>query len=119
MQVPRTSRGSLVKGRSQAKGVAQQAVNAHWQSIVKSLDSCLKIMKANYVRLKTLVSCICCSSSVVVHSHFLFSCFTGALFLGAQYIHTDILVYKCSAIQQVNCLVFIPFCESSQLDHLC
>ncbi|XP_024967331.1 myosin-17-like [Cynara cardunculus var. scolymus] len=49
IQVPRTSRASLVKGRSQAKGVAQQAVNAHWQSIVKSLDSCLKIMKANYV----------------------------------------------------------------------
>ncbi|KAI3772786.1 hypothetical protein L6452_03979 [Arctium lappa] len=49
IQVPRTSRGSLVKGRSQAKGVAQQAVNAHWQSIVKNLDGCLKIMKANYV----------------------------------------------------------------------
>ncbi|KAL3825345.1 hypothetical protein ACJIZ3_021374 [Penstemon smallii] len=49
IQAPRTSRASLVKGRSQANAVAQQALIAHWQSIVKSLDSYLKIMKANYV----------------------------------------------------------------------
>ncbi|CAA0835013.1 Myosin family protein with Dil domain [Striga hermonthica] len=49
IQAPRTSRASLVKGRSQANAVAQQALIAHWQSIVKSLDNCLKIMKANYV----------------------------------------------------------------------
>ena len=48
-QAPRTSRASLVKGRSQANAVAQQALIAHWQSIVKSLDNYLKMMKANYV----------------------------------------------------------------------
>ncbi|KZV53151.1 myosin-17-like [Dorcoceras hygrometricum] len=49
IQAPRTSRSSLVKGRSQANAGAQQALIAHWQSIVKSLDSYLKMMKANYV----------------------------------------------------------------------
>ncbi|CAI9293166.1 unnamed protein product [Lactuca saligna] len=49
IQAPRTSRASLVKGRSQANAVAQQALIAHWQSIVKSLDSYLKTMKANFV----------------------------------------------------------------------
>ncbi|KAJ4823434.1 hypothetical protein Tsubulata_039524 [Turnera subulata] len=49
IQAPRTSRASLVKGRSQANAVAQQALIAHWQSIVKSLNSCLATMKANYV----------------------------------------------------------------------
>ncbi|GFP79504.1 myosin-17 [Phtheirospermum japonicum] len=48
IQAPRTSRSSLVKGRSQGNAVAQQALIAHWQSIVKSLDNYLKIMKANY-----------------------------------------------------------------------
>ncbi|MBA0806810.1 hypothetical protein Gohar_022660 [Gossypium harknessii] len=47
--VPRTSRASLVKGRSQSNAVAQQALIAHWQSIVKSLDRYLKIMKSNHV----------------------------------------------------------------------
>ncbi|KAK4391839.1 Myosin-17 [Sesamum angolense] len=49
IQAPRTSRTSLVKGRSQANAVAQQALIAHWQSIVKSLNNYLKTMKANYV----------------------------------------------------------------------
>jgi len=49
MQAPRNSRASLVKGRSQANAVAQQALIAHWQSIVKSLNSSLMTMKANYV----------------------------------------------------------------------
>lgn len=49
IQVPRTSRASLVKGRSQAKAVAQQALIAHWQSIVKSMNSYLTIMKVNFV----------------------------------------------------------------------
>ncbi|XP_031116312.1 myosin-17-like [Ipomoea triloba] len=49
IQAPRTSRGSLVKGRSQANAAAQQALIAHWQSIVKRLDNYLKMMKANYV----------------------------------------------------------------------
>ncbi|KAK6120385.1 hypothetical protein DH2020_045865 [Rehmannia glutinosa] len=49
IQAPRTSRSSLVKGRSQANAVAQQALIAHWQSIVKSLNNYLKTMKANYV----------------------------------------------------------------------
>lgn len=50
MQAPRTSRASLVKGsRSQANAVAQQALIAHWQSIVKSLNNYLKTLRANYV----------------------------------------------------------------------
>nr|AAB71529.1 unconventional myosin [Helianthus annuus] len=49
IQAPRTSRSSLVKGVSQANAVAQQALIAHWQSIVKSLDNYLKTMKANFV----------------------------------------------------------------------
>ncbi|CBI35426.3 unnamed protein product, partial [Vitis vinifera] len=49
IQAPRPSRASLVKGRSQANVVAQQALIAHWQSIVKSLNYYLKIMKANHV----------------------------------------------------------------------
>ncbi|KAL6226737.1 hypothetical protein ACLB2K_000698 [Fragaria x ananassa] len=49
IQAPRTSRASLLKGRAQANAIAQQALIAHWQSIVKSLDNYLKIMKANYV----------------------------------------------------------------------
>ncbi|KAK6941316.1 Myosin, N-terminal, SH3-like [Dillenia turbinata] len=48
IQAPRHSRTSLVKGRSQANAMAQQALIAHWQSIVKSLNNYLKIMKANY-----------------------------------------------------------------------
>ncbi|GLU14293.1 hypothetical protein SLE2022_308710 [Rubroshorea leprosula] len=49
IQAPRNSRASLVKGRSQANAVAQQALNAHWQSIVKSLDNYLKTLRANFV----------------------------------------------------------------------
>ncbi|KAL4335840.1 hypothetical protein GQ457_07G039760 [Hibiscus cannabinus] len=49
IQAPRTSRASLVKGRSQANAVAQQALIAHWQSIVKSLNCYLQIMKSNHV----------------------------------------------------------------------
>ncbi|KAJ6309028.1 hypothetical protein OIU76_018594 [Salix suchowensis] len=49
IQAPRMSRASLVKGRSQANAVAQQALIAHWQSIVKSLNNCLKTTRANYV----------------------------------------------------------------------
>ncbi|KAI8553406.1 hypothetical protein RHMOL_Rhmol05G0013600 [Rhododendron molle] len=49
IQAPRTSRASLVKGRAQAHAVAQQALIAHWQSIVKSLNNYLNMMKANYV----------------------------------------------------------------------
>ncbi|MQL92688.1 hypothetical protein Taro_025315 [Colocasia esculenta] len=50
IQAPRTSRASLVKGsRSQANAVAQQALIAHWQSIVKSLNNYLKTLRANYV----------------------------------------------------------------------
>ncbi|GLU22442.1 hypothetical protein SLE2022_385170 [Rubroshorea leprosula] len=49
IQAPRNSRASLVKGRSQANAVAQQALIAHWQSIVKSLDNYLKTLRANYV----------------------------------------------------------------------
>ncbi|GFY98480.1 myosin family protein with Dil [Actinidia rufa] len=45
----RASRGSLVKGSTQAHAVSQQALIAHWQSIVRNLSSCLKMLKANYV----------------------------------------------------------------------
>ncbi|CAL0325516.1 unnamed protein product [Lupinus luteus] len=48
-KAPRTVRQSAVKGRSHANAVAQQALIAHWQSIVKILNNYLKIMKANYV----------------------------------------------------------------------
>lgn len=43
-----------MKGRSQANAVAQQALAAHWQSIVKSLNNYLKMMKANYVSTDSL-----------------------------------------------------------------
>ncbi|KAI4380781.1 hypothetical protein MLD38_006930 [Melastoma candidum] len=49
IQAPRTSRASLVKGRTQANAVAQQALIAHWQRIVKSLNNYLKTMKDNKV----------------------------------------------------------------------
>ncbi|KAK3220431.1 hypothetical protein Dsin_014401 [Dipteronia sinensis] len=49
IQAPRTSRTSLVKGRFQANAVAQQALIAHWQSIVKRLNSYLNTLRANYV----------------------------------------------------------------------
>ncbi|MQL94233.1 hypothetical protein Taro_026885 [Colocasia esculenta] len=50
IQAPRTSRASLVKGsRSQANAVAQQALIAHWQSIVKRLNDCLTTLRSNYV----------------------------------------------------------------------
>ncbi|CAI0627898.1 unnamed protein product [Linum tenue] len=49
IQAPRHSRASLAKGRSQANAIAQQALIAHWQSIVKSLNSYLIMMKANNV----------------------------------------------------------------------
>ncbi|XP_072950421.1 myosin-17-like [Typha angustifolia] len=50
IQAPRTSRASLVKGsRSHANALGQQTLIAHWQSIVKSLTSYLKTLKANYV----------------------------------------------------------------------
>ncbi|GMH18090.1 hypothetical protein Nepgr_019931 [Nepenthes gracilis] len=49
IQAPRTSRASLIKGRSHANAAAQQALIAHWQCIVKSLNSYLNTMKANTV----------------------------------------------------------------------
>ncbi|XP_074280784.1 myosin-17-like [Silene latifolia] len=49
IQAPRTSRASMMKGRTQANSGAQQALIAHWQSIVKSLISYLTMMKANNV----------------------------------------------------------------------
>ncbi|XP_058085252.1 myosin-17-like isoform X2 [Magnolia sinica] len=49
IQAPRASRASLVKGsRSQANAVAQQALIAHWQSIVKRLNTYLKTLRANF-----------------------------------------------------------------------
>ncbi|RRT61915.1 hypothetical protein B296_00005974 [Ensete ventricosum] len=56
MQAPRTSRASLVKGTSRSLGNAagQQALIAHWQGIVKSLDSFLNTLKANHVSLLSI-----------------------------------------------------------------
>ncbi|XP_068634511.1 myosin-17-like isoform X2 [Aristolochia californica] len=49
IQAPRTSRASLVKGsRSHANAVAQQALIAHWQSIVKRFNNYLKTLRTNY-----------------------------------------------------------------------
>ncbi|KAJ8494164.1 hypothetical protein OPV22_015885 [Ensete ventricosum] len=49
-EAPRTSRASLIRGsRSQANAMAQQALIAPWQSIVKSLTNYLKILRANHV----------------------------------------------------------------------
>ena len=78
LQAPRTSRQSLVKGRSHANAVAQQALIAHWQSIVKSLNNYLKIMKANYVSF-TLIFCILLSDYDLNLTK---SGLTGASFLG-------------------------------------
>lgn len=49
IQAPRTLRASLIKGRSHANAAAQQTLIAHWQGIVKSLNTSLKMMKANHV----------------------------------------------------------------------
>ncbi|CAA6666193.1 unnamed protein product [Spirodela intermedia] len=49
IQAPRNARANLVKGRSQPRGVAQQALIAHWQSIVAILNNYLKTLRANYV----------------------------------------------------------------------
>ncbi|KAJ8460564.1 hypothetical protein OPV22_033490 [Ensete ventricosum] len=51
IQASRTSRASLVKGssRSLTNSGAQQALIAHWQGIVKSLDTFLHTLKANHV----------------------------------------------------------------------
>ncbi|KAE8720964.1 Myosin-5 [Hibiscus syriacus] len=51
IQAPRTSRASLVKGasRSVANTAGQQALIAHWQGIVKSLEKFLNILKENHV----------------------------------------------------------------------
>ncbi|XP_042444067.1 myosin-17-like [Zingiber officinale] len=49
IQAPRASRARIVKGtRSTANAVAQQALMEHWHSIVKSLTSYMKPLKANY-----------------------------------------------------------------------
>ncbi|KAK1384559.1 hypothetical protein POM88_022294 [Heracleum sosnowskyi] len=66
-QAPRTSRGNLVKGRASANAVAQQALIAHWKSIVKSLNNYLQTMKANYVcssHIKIFCSTCSCYSTV-------------------------------------------------------
>ncbi|KAJ6836757.1 myosin-17-like [Iris pallida] len=50
IQAPRTSRVSLVKGsRSQVNAMAQQALIAHWQIMVKSLNNYLETLRANFV----------------------------------------------------------------------
>jgi len=48
LQAPMTSTESLVKGRAHANA----ALIAHWESIRKSLNSYLNLMKTNNVSLK-------------------------------------------------------------------
>lgn len=49
-KAPRNSRAHMPKtGRGQARAVAQQALIAHWQSIVAILNNYLKTLRANYV----------------------------------------------------------------------
>ncbi|CAA7059032.1 unnamed protein product [Microthlaspi erraticum] len=64
IKAPRTPRASLVKGSEQANAVAQQALIDHWQSIRKSIDTCLTLMKANNISLcSLLLHRECCSFS--------------------------------------------------------
>ncbi|WOL07312.1 hypothetical protein Cni_G16052 [Canna indica] len=52
IQVPRTSRASLVKAPSCSHGgnsSAQRTLIAHWQGIVKSLESFLNTLKTNHI----------------------------------------------------------------------
>ena len=76
VQAPRTSRASLVKGRAQANAFAQQALIAHWQSIVKSLNSYLKTMKANNVSYNSIENVITTmelfSWKIIIHFDILF-----------------------------------------------
>ena len=95
MQAPRTSRASLVKGRSQANAVAQQALIAHWQSIVKSLNNFLQLMKANYVRsLGSEMSAIC-----IFYKHRCYNC----VFVGTILFSNMVWLYRCPHSQSVKC----------------
>ncbi|MED6193012.1 hypothetical protein PIB30_014994 [Stylosanthes scabra] len=105
IQAPRTSRQSLVKGRSQANAVAQQALIAHWQSIVKSLNNSLNIMKANYV---SFTSNFCFPDSDCERNLIRSIGMTGASFLGPQSFHSNIFIHQCSTIQQVNLSSSLP-----------
>eukprot|EP00252_Welwitschia_mirabilis_P023077 TRINITY_DN6431_c0_g2_i1.p1 TRINITY_DN6431_c0_g2~~TRINITY_DN6431_c0_g2_i1.p1 ORF type:complete len:1401 (-),score=360.91 TRINITY_DN6431_c0_g2_i1:660-4529(-) len=51
IQAPRANRAGLVRGqaRSQANAAAQKTLIGHWKSIVASLHSFLKTLRANYV----------------------------------------------------------------------
>lgn len=52
IQAPRTARTRLIRGSSrsaQASVTAKQALSSHWQSILRSLNSVLEKLKANYV----------------------------------------------------------------------
>lgn len=52
IQAPRTARTRPIRGSSrssQASVTAKQALSSHWQSILKSLNSVLEKLKANYV----------------------------------------------------------------------
>lgn len=108
MQAPRTSRASLVKGRSHANAGAQQALIGHWQSIVKSLDNYLKIMKSNYVSFIVDVYMeLCCRlflhlRRTVFYNLILICIITGPGFLSQKSFHSNILIYQCSTVQQVS-----------------
>ncbi|GFY98486.1 myosin family protein with Dil [Actinidia rufa] len=73
IQAPRASRASLVKGRAQAHAVAQQALIAHWQKHCKKPKQLLEDDESKL-----------CESP----------------FLSTQSVHSDILIYQCSVIQQ-------------------
>lgn len=86
-----------MKGRTQANAVAQQALIAHWQSIVKCLNNYLKTMRANYVSInfkrvvKRFYFC------VYIITLFLYD-WTGSSIPSSQGFYTDILIYQCPVV---------------------
>ena len=95
-----------MKGRSQANAVAQQVLIAHWQSIVKSLNYYLKIMKANHVSVtvRNIRSKTDCFSSYNSTSFVGYCDCTGSAIPSPQGVHSDIFIHQCSVIQQVSAL---------------
>lgn len=102
LQAPRTSRAGLVKGRAQANAVAQQqALIAHWQNIVKSLNNYLNTMKANYV--SEGAPDWSCPFFLDRHSLCVIENFAGSFIPNSQDLQANILLYQCSTFQQVIC----------------
>ena len=97
------SRASLVKGRAQANAVAQQALIAHWQSIVKCIDNYLKITRANQVSGASKYSEMGVNVFALYMANSLQYCDnTGPSIPSLQIICSDIFFHKCSVILQVK-----------------